>query len=232
MRKTSGMEELAKKEGFIAVFPEGTDFGGGRHAWNTGYLLRRQVKDAKDIDYLDALIDKLIKDHHADPKRIYMTGGSNGGMMTLIYAVERSERLAAVAPVVAAMFSFDKKPKYKLPILFIQGAKDDEVPIEGGMSKNPLVNRAQQAPYKPFEEILKFWVKCNHSNETPKTTTEGSLMKRTFEPQENGVTTQAIIDAEAGHGWPGRPAQRPGVQPSKINAPKVLWDFMKSFKRD
>jgi poly(3-hydroxybutyrate) depolymerase len=117
MRGNSGFDPVAKANGFMVVYGEGTDFGGNRHAWNTGFLLRRQVRDADDIAYLDTLIDKLISEHDADPARIYMTGGSNGGMMTFVYAVARSERLAAVAPVVASMFTFDKKPSAPLPIL-------------------------------------------------------------------------------------------------------------------
>jgi polyhydroxybutyrate depolymerase len=86
----------------MVVYAEGTAFGAGRHAWNTGHLLRRQVRDADDITYFDTLIDTIISDHGADPTRIYMTGASNGGMMTFVYAVARAERLAAIAPVVAS----------------------------------------------------------------------------------------------------------------------------------
>ena len=51
MRASSGFDPVAKKNGFIAVYAEGTAFGAveGRHAWNTGHLLRRQVRDADDI---------------------------------------------------------------------------------------------------------------------------------------------------------------------------------------
>ncbi|MFM8396353.1 MAG: alpha/beta hydrolase family esterase, partial [Pirellula sp.] len=142
MRANSGFDAVARSKGFMVVYPEGTDFGNQRHAWNTGFLLRRQVRDADDIAYFDTLIDRLIAEHGADPKRIYMTGGFNGGMMTYVYGVERPGKLAAIAPVVASMFTFDKKPTVPLPILMINGAKDQEVPIEGGMSKNPLVSRA------------------------------------------------------------------------------------------
>ena len=144
MRTTSGFDDVARAHGFMVVYAEGTNFGGGRHAWNTGFLLRRQVQDADDLAYLDKLIDTLIRDYAADPTRIYMTGGSNGGMMTFVYAVARPERLAAIAPVVASMFTFEKVPQRPVPILIINGAQDEEVPLEGGMSRNPLVRRAQE----------------------------------------------------------------------------------------
>ncbi|MFM8494202.1 MAG: alpha/beta hydrolase-fold protein, partial [Planctomycetia bacterium] len=163
MRANSGFDAIARAEGFMVAYAEGTAFGEGRHAWNTGFLLRRQVQDADDIAYFDTLIDLLVREHGADPSRVSMTGGSNGGMMTFVYAVARAERLAAVAPIVASMFTFEAKPSVPLPILIINGSRDDEVPLEGGLSRNPLVRRAQQAPFKPLAEVVRFWVEANGS---------------------------------------------------------------------
>ncbi|MFN9753445.1 MAG: alpha/beta hydrolase family esterase, partial [Planctomycetota bacterium] len=232
MRANSLFDPVAKANGVMVVYPEGTDFGQGRHAWNTGYLLRRQVRDADDIAYLDTLIDKLIAEHGADPERIYMTGGSNGGMMTYVYAVARPERLAAVAPVVASMFSFEKKPSVPLPILIINGAKDEEVPLEGGMSRNSLVSRAQDAPYKPLEEVVKFWVEVNQSKSEPEVTTEGTVTKKNYEATSSGAATEFIVDSAGGHGWPGTRNRRGGQGPiMAFNGAERVWEFFKDKRR-
>ena len=186
MRTRTGFDLLARTHGFTAVYAEGTEFRNGWHAWNTGHLLRRQVKDADDIGYLDALIDRLIADHGADPARIFMTGGSNGGMMTFAYAVARPERLAAVAPVVASMFSCATTPKVPLPILIINGAKDEEVPLAGGMSGNPLVRGAQSEPFKPVREVVDFWVKSNRSVPEGRVVTDGSITTTTHDAGPGG----------------------------------------------
>ena len=94
MRKRTGFDAIAVAENFSVIYAEGTTWGRGFHAWNTGYLQRQQVGKADDIGYFDTLIDLLVKDHHIDRQRIYMTGGSNGGMMTFVYAVKRPEKLA------------------------------------------------------------------------------------------------------------------------------------------
>ena len=232
MRANSRFDPVAKANGVMVVYPEGTDFGQGRHAWNTGYLLRRQVRDADDIAYLDTLIDKLIAEHGADPERIYMTGGSNGGMMTYVYAVARPERLAAVAPVVASMFSFEKKPSVPLPILIINGAKDEEVPLEGGMSRNSLVSRAQDAPYKPLEEVVKFWVEVNQSKSEPEVTTEGTVTKKNYEATSSGAATEFIVDSAGGHGWPGTRNRRGGQGPiTSFNGAERIWEFFQDKRR-
>jgi poly(3-hydroxybutyrate) depolymerase len=232
MRGNSGFDPVAKANGFMVVYGEGTDFGGNRHAWNTGFLLRRQVRDADDIAYLDTLIDKLIREHDADPARIYMTGGSNGGMMTFVYAVARSERLAAVAPVVASMFTFDKKPSAPLAILIINGAKDEEVPIEGGMSRNPLVSRAQDAPYKPLKEVVQFWVEANKSQSPADISEKGTVTTSVYSAVTGGAVTEFVVDAEGGHGWPGSRSRRDGNAPIKsFSGAERVWEFFKDKHR-
>ncbi|MFM8406560.1 MAG: alpha/beta hydrolase-fold protein [Pirellulaceae bacterium] len=226
MQANTGFDLVAKAKGFMVVYPEGTDFGGGRHAWNTGYLMRRMVQGADDIAYFDQLIDRLIDDHDADPNRIYMTGGSNGGMMTYVYAVQRPQKLAAIAPVVASMFSFETKPATPLPILIINGAKDEEVPIEGGMSRNPVVRRAQQAPFQSIEEVAKFWVSANASKSEPLVSVDGTVTTKRYEATEGGATTEVVIDSAGGHGWPGARARRDGNQPiGSFSGAERVWEF-------
>lgn len=232
MRQTAGFGSIATREGFMVVYPQGTEFSEGRHAWNTGYLARRQVGTADDLTFLDRLLQTLVREGRANPQRIYMTGGSNGGMMTLVYASQRARRLAAIVPVVAAMFTFDKMPETPLPVLFIQGAKDDEVPFEGGFSRNPLVSRAQQAPYKPFEETVQFWVRANGAVSPPKVAKSGSLTTTTYEAGKNGATVQTIVDAEGGHGWPGRARTREGGKPVGVQGAEEVWKFFRDKQRD
>ncbi|MEI7658676.1 MAG: alpha/beta hydrolase-fold protein [Phycisphaerae bacterium] len=233
MRQSSGFDALAKSKGFIVAYGEGTNFGGDRHGWNTGHLLRRQVKDADDIAYLDALIDALIRDHGADPARVTMTGGSNGGMMTLTYAVARPKRLAAIAPVVATMFTFDRVPEAPLPILLINGAKDDEVPLEGGMSRNALVRNAQATPFKPLSEVVDFWVKANRSNPKGTLATVGTVTTTTHEATEGGAETIFVLDEAGGHGWPGTPARRGDNKPiAAFDGAARVWEFLSRHRRE
>ena len=233
MRMTSGFDAVARKEGFLVVYGHGTEFGEGRHAWNTGHLLRRQVRDADDIAYLDALIDAVVRDHGADPARIYMTGGSNGGMMTYVYAVARPERLAAIAPVIASMFSFDKVPSVALPILIINGAKDEEVPLEGGKSKNPLVSRAQATPFKPVADVVDFWVKANKSKTPGITKVDGTVTTTTYAAGEGGAKTEFVVDSVGGHGSPGTRSRRAASAApiASFKGAERVWEFFKDKAR-
>ena len=232
MRASSRFDAVAKANNFMVVYAEGTSFGNNRHAWNTGFLARRQVQDADDIAYFDTLIDKLIVEHAADPSRIYMTGGSNGGMMTFVYSVARPERLAGIAPVVASMFTFEKKPAVPLPILIIHGAKDEEVPIEGGMSRNPIVRRAQDAPYKPLDDVVRFWVEANKSQTAGTVTTQGTVTTTVYAATPEGAVTEYVVDSAGGHGWPGSPALRANSTPIRaFSGAERVWEFFQDKTR-
>jgi polyhydroxybutyrate depolymerase len=231
-RERTGFDRLAVAEGFTVVYAQGTELVPGRHAWNTGFLMRRQVGLANDIAYLDTLIDLLIRDHSADPRRIFMTGGSNGAMMTLVYATQRAERLAAIAPVVGAMFSFEMKPSGPLPIMLINGAQDNEVPIEGGFSRNPLVSRAQSAPYMTLEDTVGFWVEANRSQTPPFITTTGTVTTSVYAPTPNGAVTISVVDQIGGHGWPGTSPVRGTSNPiQSFDGAERVWEFFKTQSR-
>ena len=231
-RERTDFDRLAVTEGFTVVYAQGTELVPGRHAWNTGFLMRRQVGLANDIAYLDTLIDLLIRDHSADPRRIFMTGGSNGAMMTLVYATQRAERLAAIAPVVGAMFSFEMKPSGPLPIMLINGAQDNEVPIEGGFSRNPLVSRAQSAPYMPLEDTVGFWVEANRSQTPPVITTAGNVTTSVYGPSPDGAVTISVVDRIGGHGWPGTSPVRGTSNPiQSFDGAERVWEFFKTQSR-
>lgn len=156
----------------------------------------------------------------------------HGGMMTFVYAVARPERLAAIAPVVASMFTFDAKPSVPLPILIINGVKDDEVPIEGRMSRNSIVRRGQQAPFKPLAEVVQFWVGVNRSQEEPLVETRGTVTTTVHAATPDGAATEFVVDSAGGHGWPGSKPRREGTKPiSSFSGAERVWRFLEDKRR-
>ncbi len=89
-------DDLADQEGFAVVYPIGVNRG-----WNDGRSNTVRYDAGKapdDVAFFDALLDVLIEQAVADPSRIYVTGPSNGGMMTMRLMCDRSERIAGAAP--------------------------------------------------------------------------------------------------------------------------------------
>jgi len=79
----TGFSELAEKTGFIVVYPEGSGrFRGRLLTWNAGHCCGHAMEQrVDDVAFISALLDRLGADYPVDPRRIYVTGMSNGGMM-------------------------------------------------------------------------------------------------------------------------------------------------------
>ena len=129
----------------------------------------------------------------------------------------------------ASMFTFDRVPAVPLPILIINGAKDQEVRIEGSMSRSPLVSRVQEAPYKSLKDVVAFWVDINKSSAYSGVVTKGTVATSTYVATLNGVTTSFVEDSEGGHGGPGSRARREGNAPIELfSGAERVWEFFKT----
>ena len=54
--------------------------------------------EGSDLEYADHIVACAVQNHNIDPRRIYATGCSAGGLMSAAMAVKRSNYVAAVAP--------------------------------------------------------------------------------------------------------------------------------------
>ncbi len=113
----TGLNAKADQAGFIAVYPNGTGVEAHR-CLNSGFM-RFRTKDnppPDDVAFTAKLLDDLATVVNVDPKRVYATGVSNGGMMCYRLAAELSDRIAAIAAVAGARPS-TISPKRPVPVL-------------------------------------------------------------------------------------------------------------------
>src|SRR5260221_7490597 len=87
---------LADQNGFIAVYPQGYEGHWNDCKLKGPYAARRENID--DVGFLHALVDRLVKDHDADPARVYVAGISNGGSMKLRLALPTPDFPPPYAP--------------------------------------------------------------------------------------------------------------------------------------
>jgi polyhydroxybutyrate depolymerase len=128
MASLTGLDALADRDGFIAVYPNGID----RH-WNDG---RRTIKNkVDDVGFISALLDRLEQLYPVDAGRIYATGISNGGMFTERLGCQLAGRIVAIAPVEGSMPA-DIAPTCQsaqpVTVLQIGGTADPIMPYDGG----------------------------------------------------------------------------------------------------
>ena len=130
--------EVADQHGFILIVPNGTDsqtgdaFGDGQ-VWND-CRIGAPASRADDVGFLSTLIDWSVARLGVDERRVYVTGASNGGLMTYRMAVEAGNRIAAIAPFIAnqPVGSECRQPNEPLPVMITVGTADPLVPFDGG----------------------------------------------------------------------------------------------------
>ncbi|MDE2364848.1 MAG: prolyl oligopeptidase family serine peptidase [Hyphomicrobiales bacterium] len=125
--KSSGFREAALKHGYSVVFPEGVG-----KVWNDGRSFRA---GANDVAFLKILAGKLAADGIADPKRLYIAGVSNGGMMTFRMLCDAPDAFAGAGAVISALgaeIGGACKPTRRMSLAMVSGASDPIVPYKGG----------------------------------------------------------------------------------------------------
>ncbi len=124
-------EALARKHALVVALPDGIN-----RAWNDGRpiaeMMGRKPRDGlDDVKFLSELVSALVAKGVADKSRVFVTGVSNGGMMTLRLMCDRADLFAGGAAVIAAMpvgLPARCKPSRPVPLLLINGTEDKLVP--------------------------------------------------------------------------------------------------------
>jgi len=238
----TGYNKIADREGIIVVYPNGVDA-----QWNDGrgktFRKARDNTDVDDVAYISSLIDRVIRDYRGDASRIYVTGLSNGGMMTFRLGCEISDKLAAIAPVIANIpenIIGTCTPESPLPVLLMNGTADPLMPWNGGAvgflgkKMGEVVSTA---------DSVSFWVQHNQCSPAPKLELladtdldDGSSVEVTS--YGNCLNSSEVIlytITGGGHSFPGgNIPDRPlllGRKNNDIIAAEVIWDFFKEHKR-
>lgn len=82
-KQYSHMDQTASREGFIAVYPNGTGGTGARLlTWNAGMCCGSAAASrVDDVGFTLALLDDLARCAPVDATRVYATGLSNGSIV-------------------------------------------------------------------------------------------------------------------------------------------------------
>ena len=95
-----GLEGEVRQRGLHRRLPRLVQTKAGDNSWNAGYCCDNAEKNqVNDVQFARDIIKWLEANTCVDPKRIYASGGSNGGGMTYRLACEAADVIAAVAPV-------------------------------------------------------------------------------------------------------------------------------------
>ena len=126
----SGLRARALADGFVAVFPQGSDFEGT----TPSYFNLETVDDpslADDVGFTAEILDRVEADLCIDRSRIFVSGFSNGGMFAATLGCALNDRVAAVAAVAGVHLLPDCHGR-PMPIIITHGSADDVVLLAEG----------------------------------------------------------------------------------------------------
>ena len=107
-------ETVADTAGFVVAYPKG---GEGYSAWD--------ISGDQDTKWISSVIDQLGKDYKLNPKRVYLSGFSMGGMFSYHAISKIADKIAAIAPCSGTNVYGASKAQRPMPIFHPHGTKDD-----------------------------------------------------------------------------------------------------------
>jgi polyhydroxybutyrate depolymerase len=233
---STGWSDRADRVGFFVVYPEGLRPDPRRPAtflrnppfWNVGAGVGYAERvNADDVGFVRRLLDELCASLPVDGSRVYATGFSNGASMAFQTAMELPERIAAIAPVSGYLRRRAPRPTRPVSMIYIAGAADPLVPLEGGAVESPWGEREQRPPVARSVETWAGWLGC--PPEPRLVTDRGGVRRVRYGPGDQGAEVEFITIADAGHVWPGGPAilaeRIAGRTTDKLDATAVIWEF-------
>ena len=217
--ESTKLNELADKEGFIAVYPDATTWAGEEawRAWDTDNGLIPPGKDADDVSFLRTIIDKAESDYKIDPNRIYMAGLSNGGMMSFRAAGELSDKIAAIAVVSGAMSGIEPAPRHQISVLNIHGTADRIVPYDGLRNVPSSLTSIGLPKFKSMQYATDFWVGQNKITDPPLILENNGVVERRFINSQTGTEVNEYTILNGRH-----------VPPNFGAVTNTVWNFFEA----
>ncbi|GAA4612188.1 PHB depolymerase family esterase [Actinoallomurus liliacearum] len=204
--KKTGFDALADRHGFLAVYPDGFAF-----TWNAGDCCApARLAHIDDVGFLNKLIDHLTGVGLADPKRVYVTGFSNGAGMAYRFACESAGKVAAIGAVSGAL-AMTCHPARPVSVMVWHGTADHNVPYDGGGHRDFNDSR----PFPPVGKAVDFWRRTDHLSPLR---ADGAAGCHSTGHGDGGVEVVLCTVAGGGHQWPSDASRR-------------LWEFFAEHSR-
>lgn len=163
LRNTYGFKPMIERGEMIVVYPNASQGG-----WMP-----------EDVRYLDKVIDEVLKTEKVNPKQLFITGASRGGVMTFIMVSKSNHLFAGAGTVIASSIEgINKQFPISQPINFamIAGTDDPLMPYAGGWGamRKPKASGEADAKVLPVEEMIATLVEANDLQGKPASSSLGN----------------------------------------------------------
>jgi polyhydroxybutyrate depolymerase len=213
---TTHFNTVADAHGFVVVFPQGLS-----DSWDAGACCPPSWYGAvDDVKFTSDLIDQLESELCIDPKRVYASGFSNGGMMSHRLACELSDRIAAIGAVAGTLAISTCMPSRPVPVLHIHGTSD---PISNFNTGFPSGDEGVPA-------TISEWVMVDGCTDAAPTNVYlmGDVSCDEYQQCAEETAVQLCTVTGGGHQWPGGAPDGIGYLTMDIDASEHIAQFFES----
>ncbi len=234
MQSFTHFNDVAQKENFLVCYPNGYNKG-----WNDHRAGSKLPSRADDVKFISMLIDELVNNYHADPKRVFVTGISNGAIMSLFLAQELSGKIRAIAAVCGSIpenYASTYHISNPVSIMVMNGTDDKLVNYNGGPVLFEYADRGAVIATDSMIQKLLIQLKCHGQPEIYNfpdidTHDECTAVKYTFKNCEDNSELVFIKVIGGGHTWPGGPQYTMRLIIGNVcrdfDATTEIWKFFK-----
>lgn len=218
-RLVSGIDKVAKAEGFAVAWPQGL-----KNEWNSKPSNDLGLDEIDDVAFLLTLVEELSANINIDTSRIYVMGISNGGAMAQVLACEAADIFAA-ASTVAFQLPMNPSactPSQSIPVIAFHAPTDILVPFDGTHTGLPHSRLSAPESYAAWANINgcvddtnTYFEKGNSTCESHSTCTDGTEV------------AFCSIDG-AGHFLGGHLTY---INNDQVRLSAMIWEFFSKFSR-
>lgn len=241
MQDVTRFNPIADREGIVLIYPDGVAQypraeGDQRklRTWNAGSCCgHARSEDVDDVRALVRVLDETFERACIDTSRPYLTGFSNGAMMTYRLAIEAGHRFAAIAPGGASPVLGPYDITHPVPLFHFHGLKDENAPFDGGMGCGP----GDTSGLQPVPATLNQWYDafaCSEGADLVVLETDDVVCTTKRGCEE---LVQLCVLPEGNHTWPGgapreiaSPNCPKGTQIDSFNTNEAMWRFLSRHK--
>lgn len=235
-----GFEALAARDNFLIAYPRGK--GNGWNDGRDGAYIGDRSANADDVRFLQAIITKMVAERAVPEGSVFITGVSNGGMMSLRMVCEAADQLAGVSAVIALLpqaLAKDCAPGRPVPLQIIVGAEDKLIPFGGGeVAAFGNADRGKVISAQATVDVFARRYACGGDvvvetldDVDPEDGTR--VTRRVFTGCADGAPLEMLVINGGGHRWPGsardnrsgRFGRLTGVASQDINGAETVWNF-------
>ncbi len=250
-RATTEWKIWAEEEKFLLIIPNGSDDTGNTNFdkahWNDCRNDDPCTMYYDDIQFISDLIDWSIENYCSDPERIYVTGVSNGGMMSYRVGLELAEKVAGIAVFIANLPAHSECIPENIPIsVFICNGTDDPLmPWDGGEIGENFPLLENRGLVLSADSTLEFWKNYNNTYALISETEyedinfqdNSTVSSKLFENQVTGIQIKLYTVSGGGHIEPSilhNPVIPDVLQPlignqnKDIESVQHAWNFLKT----